>query len=341
MDYQIDIDGFIGDWGYSAQYVKQKLDSNKGKPVAMRMNSNGGSLSNGLSISDRVQEHGDVTVYLMGFNASAATLAALKAKKVCMSSNGFYLIHKVMSSVSIWDNLNADQLEALITDLMADKLENDKLDQVMAQMYANRTGKTMDEMLQLMTKGGWMNAKEALQWGFVDEIIDAPEKVNMISMKEKLNAFGLPMNRINNEELFTTKNNIEMKKQFVKVNAVIGVEKLESDKEGVFLNETQIESIDTTLSALENSVNTEKANVATEKEATVAADERANAAEATVKTQATDIEALNLQITNLKAGAGDKTNSSTQETDEPNGEVKDSFMNTVASARKLFNSLAD
>lgn len=339
--YQIDIDGFIGDYGYSAQYVKQKLSENKGKPVLMRMNSNGGSLTNGLSMGDRIQEHGEVTVNMMGFNASAATLATLKAKKVCMASNGFYLIHKVMSPVVVWDNLNADQMEALITELMADKLENDKIDQVLAQMYATKTGKTMEEMLALMTVGGWMNAQEAFDSGFVDEIIDAPEKVNMVSMKEKLNAFGLPTNRINSENLFTTKNNIEMKKQFIKVNAVIGVEKLESDKEGVFLNETQIEAIETSLNTFESSVSTEKANVVTEKAATVAADTRANAAEATVATQVTEIAALNLQITNLKAGAGDKTKGSTQETDEQNSGTKDEFSNTVKTARALFNQVPD
>lgn len=340
--YQIDIDGAIGAWDYSKNYVKNRLEENKGKPVLMRMNSSGGSLTHGLAMSDRIQEHGDVTVHLMGFNASASTLAVLKAKKVCMASNGFYLIHKVMSPVDIWDDLNADQMEALIAELIADKLENDKIDQVLAQMYADKTGKSMQEMLDLMKVGGWMTANEAKDWGFVDEILPTAEKINMASMKEKLNAFGLTSKRINKEDLFTPKNNFKMKKQFDKVNAVIGVAKLESDKDGVFLNEEQIEKIDSRIIVLESKVDAVKQNLAKSKETLTNV-------EATVATQKTDIETkdatiaeLNLQITNLKKGPGDKTNSSTKETDNDGGsDDKDEVFNTIKSARELYNCIAD
>lgn len=335
MTYQIDIDGFIGNWEYSKEYVTRRLNENKGKPVNMRMNSNGGSISHGLSISDRVQEHGDVTVHLMGFNASAATVASLKAKKVCMSANGFYLIHKVMSPVDIWENLNADQLEALIAELISDKAENEKIDQVLAQMYANKTGKTIEEMLALMKIGGWMNAKEAKEWGFVDEIIDSPEKLNMISMKEKLNVFGLPTNRINNEDLFTIKNKISMKKQPIKINAVIGVDKLEADADGVFLNEVQIDALETKITELENSVST----VTTAQTAAVT---RAETAEGTVATQATKITELEAQVENLNKGAGASDKKVNKESDDDKGgEKNDSFVNTVKSAKALYDSLPE
>lgn len=334
--YQIDIDGYIGDWGYSKGYVKQKLNECKGKPVLMRLCSNGGSLAHGMGINDRIKEHGDVTVHMYGFNASSSTIAAIGAKKVCMSANGFYLIHKVMSPVSIWENLNADQLETLIADLISEKLENDKIDQVIAQMYANKTGKTLEQMLQLMKVGGWMNAREAKEWGFIDEILDDKEKINMVSMKEKLNAFGLPTNRINNEDLFNSKISKEMKKQPVKINAVIGVEQLESSEEGVYLNETQIEAIETKLVENENSISTSI-------DATKAAEKRAETAEATVTTQATKITELEAQIENLKKGPGESTGKSNEKTDKEAaaGQAKDSFTATVESARKLYDALPD
>lgn len=331
--YQIDIDGFIGDWEYSKEYVKRKLDENKNKPVLMRMNSNGGKLSHGLSMADRIQEHGNVTAHLMGFNASAATLATLKAKKVCMADNGFYLIHKCMTPIVIWENLNADQMEALIEQLIADKLENDKIDQVLAQMYANKTGKTMEEMLALMKIGGWMNAKEAFQWGFVDEILKSNEKVNMATMKERLNAFGLPSTRINSENLFTIINKIEMKKQPIKINAVIGVDKLEADEAGVFLNEVQIDLVEAKMIELENSITTETA-------ATAAAVTRAETAENAVIAKDTKITALETQIANLNKGAGAKSDPIKKETDDDgDGDDKDEFSNTVKSSRELFNLL--
>ena len=337
LNYQIDIDGSIGQFEYSKEYVANKLLALKGKPVLARISSNGGSLVHGLAMADRIQEHGDVTIHLMGFNASAATLATLKAKKVCMAANGFYLIHKVMSPVDIWENLNADQMEELIAELMADKLENDKIDQVLAQMYADKTGKSIAEIMDLMKIGGWLNAKEAKDMGFVDEILKTSEIVNMKSMEAKLNAFGLPTNRINTENLFTTKNNYEMKKQFDKVNAVIGVDKLESDDEGVFLNEIQIESIETKIKALENNVSTHVA-------ANEVALNRATIAENAVEANVTKITELETQISNLKKGAGTTTNPVIKDADDTVEEIVNE--NTVLfkkwnSSKLLYNQIPD
>jgi len=345
MDYQIDIDGYIGDGSYSKDYVKSVLDRNKNKAVDMRMSSQGGSLTHGLGIADRIGEHGNVNAYMYGFNASAATVATLRCKKVAMASNSFYLIHKVMNPVMIFTMMNADEMRALITELESNIEENDKIDQVVAQMYvdrANKKGKTESDVLALMKKGGWMNATEAEQWGFVDEIFKSTDKVNMKTMESKMLAFGLPINGIDKENLFTSKITFEMKKQFIKVNAVIGVEKLESDNEGVFLNETQIESIETEIDTLEQSVKTEKANVVTEKAATVVEAARANAAEAKVSEKETEITNLTTQVENLKKGAGDKTDKVNKETDDDKGaEKNDSFVNTVKSARALYDLLPE
>ncbi len=332
--YNIDIDGAIGEYYYSKGYVKHMLGQVKDPIVKVRMSSLGGSLDHGIGIKDRFQEHGNVEVDLYGFNASAATLASLGAKKIRISKSGFYLIHKVMNWIDIWGSKNADELAAIITDLEANKKENEKMDLVIAQLYSERTGKPINDLINLMKIGGWLNAQEALDWGFVDEIINTGEKTNFVNMQDKFNAMGLPTNRILTENLFTSKNKIEMKKQPIKVNAVIGVEKLESDADGVFLNETQIEAIETKITELENSVST-----ATTAQQT--AETRANTAEGTVKTQATKISELEAQVENLKKSAGDSTQESKRETDEAENEVKDEFLNTVTNARKLFNELPD
>ena len=91
---------------------------------------------------------------------------------------------------------------------------------------------------------------------------------------------------------------------------------------------------------------TEKANVVTEKELVIAADTRANTAEGTVATQATEITELKAQILNLNKGAGDNTKNVNKETDDDKGDDKgdekgDAFVNTVASARKLYDLLPD
>jgi ATP-dependent protease ClpP protease subunit len=334
--YHIDIDGYIGEWSYSKRYVTGKLNEMKGKPVMFRMSSLGGSLIHGLEMADRVGEHGDVTVDLFGFNASSATLATLKAKKVRGAQNGFYLIHQVMSPIVVWDNLNADQLNQLIQELISEKETNEKLDQVIAQMYANKTGKSIKEMLDLMKVGGWMTNEEALQWGFIDELLPADNKINMARMREKLNAMELPTVRINTQSLFQNENREPMKKQPIKINAILNVEKLEHDKEGVYLNEEQIEAIETRLNTLET-------ELATEQTERINAENRATTAEDTVATQATRITDLESQVTNLENGAGDTTTTVVTDNNDPGAPAKgkESFANTVKNARDMFELLPD
>jgi len=339
--YNIDIDGAIGEYYYSKGYVKYMLAQTKDPQVMVRMSSLGGSLDHGLGIKDRFQEHGNVKVDMYGFNASAATLAALGAKTTEISSSGFYLIHKVMNWIDVYGSKNADELAAIIADLEANKKDNEKMDLVIAQLYSEKTGKPINDLIDLMKIGGWLNAQEALDWGFVDGIIKTNEKTNFVNMQDKFNAMGLPTNRIHTENLFTNQINKKMEKQFAKVNTVIGVTELASTDEGAYLNEEQIEKIETKIDALENSVATEKANVVTEKANVTAAVTRAETAEGTVATQATEITALKTQITNLQNGAGDRSMELDKETDDNGGEEKDEFQNAVANARKLFNELPD
>lgn len=63
----------------------------------------------------------------------------------------------------------------LIAALEKQKSDLDKLDAGVAAMYAAKCRKDPKALLDLMKVGGWLSAKEALEWGFVDEITDEPE----------------------------------------------------------------------------------------------------------------------------------------------------------------------
>ena len=67
----------------------------------MLIGSFGGSLANGLSISDAVKNHGKVNVHFAGLNASAATIASLGAAHI---------------SILEWGGLSSDQFSTLIAD---------------------------------------------------------------------------------------------------------------------------------------------------------------------------------------------------------------------------------
>ena len=195
MDYQLIIDYHIGAWGYSKQFVRSILDRHKGKHVDVKITSPGGDLDHGLDIRQQFVDHGDVTVYLSGFVASAATVIAMGAKRIVMSKYAMLLVHKCSNFIDAWGNYNADQMAELIADLEANKKENDKIDVVLANMYASRCKKKVSEILDILKEGRWMTAQEALDLGFVDEIADPaddeqPLKVTE-ALKTKFNAFGL------------------------------------------------------------------------------------------------------------------------------------------------------
>lgn len=332
MTYNINIDDYIGRWGYSKQYIRNQLAGLKGKPVNVRISSLGGSVEHGLDIRQQFLDHGDVTAYLYGLVASSATIAALGAKKVCISKYCMFLVHKVSNWVDAWGQMNADQIQELIDDLKENKLQNDKFDLVLAQMYANKCNKQIDEILDTLKAGRWLTAQEALEYGFVDEIIeDAKEdKVNLASFTDKLNVLGFPaLPKMDNKEdkesgwfqrimekldafspLLKSENsthliNLIMKKDYQKVNAILNVEGLEFDKDGkVTLTEAQVKALNEKVDALEKEASDKQA----------------------------EVDDLTKQVDNLKKADGDDTKKNEGGEGE---EVEDIFKE----ANDLYNSL--
>lgn len=195
MDYNLILDYTIGNWGYSKQYVRSVLSSCKNKPVNVKISSLGGDLDHGLDIRQQFIDHGNVTVYLSGFVASAATVIAMGAKRIVMSKYAMFLVHKCSNYIDVWGYYNADQMQNLIAELEANKKENDKIDVVLANMYADHCGKKVSDILEILRDGRWLTAQEALDLGFIDEISDSLDvggKVNFTpELQSKFNALGL------------------------------------------------------------------------------------------------------------------------------------------------------
>lgn len=312
MTYNINIDDYIGRWGYSKQYIRNQLTGLKGKPVNVRISSLGGAVDDGLDIRQQFIDHGDVTVYLYGMVASSATIAAQGAKKVCISKYCMFMVHKVSNFVEAWGQYNADQIQELIDELQENKLDNDKFDFVLANMYADRCKKKVDEIMDVLKAGRWLTAQEALDYGFVDEIIEGDdEKIDFATVSEKLNILGLPplpatpdgSNAVDTPKdtfmskfesffnSFMKKNGlplsdthansvITMKKDYAKVNTILNVEGLEFDKDGKCnLTEDQVKALN----------------------------EKVNTLEQDAVDKQTLIDQKEEQITNLKKGDGDAT----------------------------------
>ena len=174
--YNISLKGYVGGADFDRTTVDKTLAQNEGKQVNVLIDSLGGSLATGLSISAAFKNHGNVNVHFVGLNASAATIASLGAAHISIDAGAMYLVHQCSMAFFEWGSLNSAQFATLIADCEKIKADLDKLDLNCAQLYAARCKRKPEDLLALMKAGGWLTAKEALDWGVVDEITDLADE---------------------------------------------------------------------------------------------------------------------------------------------------------------------
>lgn len=195
-NYNLHLKGYVGGWDFDADYVDYILAKNADNEVHVLIDSLGGSLAKALSIVAAFRNHGNVHVHYVGMNASAATIASLGAKHVSIDSSAMYLVHKCSMEFFQWASANSDKLQSIIEQAEQMKSDLEKMDANVAQMYASKCKRKPEDLLALMKKGGWLTAKEALDWGFVDEVTDyeddaAPVITDLIAAD--MSAAGIPV----------------------------------------------------------------------------------------------------------------------------------------------------
>lgn len=137
--------------------------------ITVNIRSTGGSVADALLIYDALwATEAQITTRCHGYTASAATIIAQAASEGCreIMSNALYLIHR---SVGATEG-NAVELQQSL-DLLS------KTDERLAEIYAQRSGRTSEEITALMNENGgngrWLTPAEALEAGLVDQIIEA------------------------------------------------------------------------------------------------------------------------------------------------------------------------
>lgn len=168
-DAEILIYGNIGE-SWSDEYVTAKdfvtdLQNIESKKITIRVNSYGGSVSDGLAIHNALKRH-PATIYakIDGVAVSIASLIVMAADEIEMAENALFMIHAPWGAAIG----NATDMRE-----HADLL--DKFASGMASSYANKSGKSVDEILDLLKDGKdhWFTAHEALEAGFVDVVGEA------------------------------------------------------------------------------------------------------------------------------------------------------------------------
>ena len=355
--YQLHLKGFVGGYDFDADYVDYVLSKHKDTEVNVLIDSLGGQSSTALSIFSAFKLHGNVNVHFVGMNASAATIASLGAKHITMDSSAMYLVHKCSIGFFEWGQLNSDGLQALIANIEHQKADLDKLDANIAQMYATRCKKEPEALLALMKEGGWLTAKEALEWGFVDELTDyADESAPVLTDKMAcaMSAAGIPIPNMptmhltaqeqsaftkflgalgqlfSNQKIQSTNNSTQtpMKKIFKSICAILTCEHLMSNEGKITLSDAQMEDIESAISADKQTISDLNAQITTLKS------EKQSLTDANTQLQA--------EVATLKQKPGDTTAHvvNDKHTDQPAEKSEaEQYFESRANAQSLFDSL--
>ena len=192
--YDLYLTGTVG-WSITAGYVKYVLDNSKGKPITVAISSLGGYVDTGLQIYELFKNHGDVTVEFLGMSASSATFMAMGAKNVRMAKNALILIHNSMTWVGEYGSRNKEQIDECIKRLKFQRDQLSTIDDILAQIYADRNGKSVEDVKAKMKVAAWIKAADAVEFGIVDEVIDAVKVDSATPQNVKniiINDMGLP-----------------------------------------------------------------------------------------------------------------------------------------------------
>jgi ATP-dependent protease ClpP protease subunit len=263
-DREIQINGDIGGYSYSMGYVRYLMKELGEGPISVKVTSYGGDVNHALKIKNLFQEHGDVTVEYIGFNASAATIIGHGAKKTLIHEDALYLIHKPSVWVDTWGYMNEDELAQAIIDVQAQKKDAETVTLVLAQDYVNSRGIELKKVMELMKEARWLSAKETVEMGLVDELVSSKGKKPVVTNQAIaiMSAAGLPVPEIENEaesssvhttireeinkgfqeikNKFFNNSTIKMDKQYSFVNQALGVEGVEVKDGKVTLTVEQI-----------------------------------------------------------------------------------------------------
>lgn len=161
MPYRINIFDDIGGWGITSSLFVSWLKAAGGAPVEVHINSYGGDVFEGIAIMNALRDYeAEVTVIVDGIAASAASYIAVGgADLLVMQESASLMVHDAWADVSG----NSAEIRR-----QAEELE--RMSDVIAQIYADKSGTPVEEWREAMAEDAYFSAEEAVLVGLADEI---------------------------------------------------------------------------------------------------------------------------------------------------------------------------
>ena len=143
------------------QYERIVRGTNSKVPIWLHINSQGGDVFPALAAVDLIaQLHSPVYSVVEGVAASSATLLSVACTKRFIRPNSFMLIHEITSAFFGKHAEFIDQLR--MQEMLVDKFMN---------FYASKTKLTIEDLKDKWKRDFWMDAQQALEYGFVDSVL--------------------------------------------------------------------------------------------------------------------------------------------------------------------------
>ena len=131
--------------------------------IVVRINSPGGDVFAANAIYTRLKDNAaTITVKIDGWAASAATIIAAAGDRVLIARNGVMMYHD--PAMNLRGYFKAEELEKQIAALAVIKNS-------IVNALAMKTGKTEEEISEIMKAETWYTGAEAVENGFADELM--------------------------------------------------------------------------------------------------------------------------------------------------------------------------
>lgn len=155
----------------SPSSVNKALEEADGEDIEVYINSGGGSAWSGSEIYTALKEYkGKVTVKIPSIAGSAASVMAMAGDRVLISPTGQIMIHNSATWTDGNKSVHQQQTQMLTS-----------VDEGMVNAYEAKTGRSREEIRQLMDNETFLNAQQAVELGFADEIMFATEEVEPVA----------------------------------------------------------------------------------------------------------------------------------------------------------------
>lgn len=202
---EIEIYDEIDDWwGYGVREMAFNLNQAKGKDVLAKIHSMGGMVTEGFGVRNTLLNHsGKVTTLGIGLVASIATVILLTGEEVQMNEDAWFMIHNPFGGMI--GEAEDMRKTADLLDKMRDQIANVYLQKIKSsgKMINGSEEETLNQINTWMSNETWFTAKEALEHGFIDSVIEVENKpkISNYTKGQFWNSYkNIPNQFLNNEK---------------------------------------------------------------------------------------------------------------------------------------------